>query len=58
MLIRGEKSHIELRDIPSGEVMTVWKWRLRRVLAVAVSGDGLTAAAGGLEGQIMLWDLE
>jgi hypothetical protein len=58
MLIRGEKSRIELRDVASGEVITVWKWRLHRVQAVGVSGDGLTAAAGGLDGQIMLWDLE
>jgi hypothetical protein len=57
IIVRGEKSRIELRDVATGEVLTVWKWGLSHVLAVAVSGDGLTAAAGGVGGQVLLWDL-
>jgi hypothetical protein len=58
LLVRGIKSRVELRDAASGEVLTVWKWRLSRLLSLAVSADGLTAAAGGTGGQVMLWDLE
>ncbi|MFO0822960.1 MAG: hypothetical protein U0792_07550 [Gemmataceae bacterium] len=58
MLIRGEKSRVELRDVASGEIITVWKWGLPKLLSLAVSGNGYLAAAGGVKGQVMLWDLE
>ena len=58
VLIRGQKSRVELRDVATGETITVWKWGLSRLLALAVSPDGLTAAAGGHGGQLLLWDLE
>jgi hypothetical protein len=57
VLVRGTKSRIELRDLNTGEVLTVWKWGLPKVNALAVAGDGLTAAAGGTGGRVMLWDL-
>jgi hypothetical protein len=58
MLIRGEKSRVELRNVASGEIITVWKWGLPKLLSLAVSGNGYLAAAGGVKGQLMLWDLE
>ncbi|VTT97060.1 ---NA--- : [Gemmataceae bacterium] len=58
MIVRGEKSRVELRDVATGEVLTVWKWGLPRVNALAVSANGLLAAAAGAKGQLMLWDLE
>jgi WD40 repeat protein len=58
MIVRGEKSRVELRDVATGEVVTVWKWGLPRVNALAVSANGLLAAAAGAKGQLMLWDLE
>lgn len=57
-IVRGEKSRIELRDLTTGEVLTVWRWGLQRANAVAVAADGLTAAAGGIRGQVVIWDLE
>lgn len=57
VLVRGEKSRIELRDLFTSEVLTVWKWGLPKVYAIAVAGDGLTAAAGGDRGHVMIWDL-
>jgi hypothetical protein len=56
-LVRGEKSRVELRDLTTGAVLTTWRWGLRRLLALAVASDGLTAAAGGLGGQVVMWDL-
>lgn len=57
VLVRGEKSRVELRDLTTGEVLTVWKWGLPRVNALAVAADGLTAAAGGASGHVVMWDL-
>ena len=57
VLVRGEKSRVELRDLSTGEVLTVWKWGMRRVQALAVAGDGLTAAAAGGGGEVVMWDL-
>jgi hypothetical protein len=57
VLLRGEKSRVELRDLSTGEVLTIWKWGLPRVNAIAVAGDGLTAAAGGASGHVVMWDL-
>lgn len=56
-LVRGEKSRVELRDLASGAVLTEWRWGLPKLHALAVAGDGLTAAAGGASGQVVLWDL-
>lgn len=57
VLLRGEKSRVELRDLSTGEVLTVWKWGLPKVNALAVAGDGLTAATGGTSGHVVMWDL-
>jgi hypothetical protein len=57
VLLRGEKSRVELRDLATGEVLTVWKWGLPKVSTLAVAGDGLTAAAGGTGGRVVIWDL-
>lgn len=57
VLVRGEKSRVELRDLASGAVLTEWRWGLPKLHALAVAGDGLTAAAGGANGQVVLWDL-
>jgi hypothetical protein len=58
VLVRGEKSRVELRDLATGEVITEWRWGLPRTSALAVAADGLTAAAGGAGGRAVVWDLE
>jgi len=57
ILMRGEQSRVELRDLMTGELLTAWKWQ-RKVNSLAVAADGLTAAAGGARGQVVIWDLE
>jgi hypothetical protein len=57
LLVRGERSRVELRDAATGAVRAVWKWGLPRTLAVAVSPDGLVAAAAGTLGRVVVWDL-
>jgi hypothetical protein len=58
MIVRGRRSRIELRDLETGAVQKVWKWGLPLVQAVAVAADGMTAAAGGTRGRLVVWDLE
>jgi hypothetical protein len=57
ILMRGANSRVELRDLATGEILTIWKW-LRKVNALAVAADGLTAAAAGANGRVVIWDLE
>jgi hypothetical protein len=56
VLMRGRNSRVELRDLATGEILTAWKW-LRKVNALAVAADGLTAAAAGANGRVVIWDL-
>jgi len=58
VLLRGEKSRVELRDLATGAVLTEWRWGMPKLNALAVAGDGLTAAAGGASGRAVIWDLE
>lgn len=46
--------HLDLATVTE---RTAWRWPIGAVSALAVSADGLTAAAGGAAGRVVLWDL-
>lgn len=45
-------------DVQSGRLISNHDWDIGAIRSVAVSSDGLLAAAGGGRGTIALWDLE
>lgn len=49
---------LRIWDTASGQLVTSYDWGIGQATAVAVSPDGLTAAAGGQKGQIALFDLD
>jgi len=49
---------VRLWDIDSGRELAAYDWQIGGVRAVAVSSDGLLAAAGGDSGSIVLWDVD
>lgn len=58
MLVGGPRERVQLWDVPSREKRCEWNWRLEKLMSLAVAPDGLTAAAGGRLGRVVVWDLE
>lgn len=58
VLVRGNRSTIELRDLETGAVRSTWKFGRAWPRAIAVAPDGLTALAAMKGGSVVTWDLE
>jgi WD40 repeat protein len=56
LLAAGSDGLARLWD-PAGGLVREWDFGLRNVQSVAVAPDGLTAAVGGHDGRITVWDL-
>lgn len=48
---------VRVWDAASGQLVTSYDWNVGATTAVAVAPDGLTAAAAGQKGQVVLFDL-
>jgi WD40 repeat protein len=57
LLTAGEDRLVRVWDAATGSAVTAFDWGAGRLYSLAVSPDGLTAAAGG-EGCVAVWDTD
>ena len=57
LLAAGADGTVILWHTADGSRAAAWDWAQGALNAVAVSPDGMTAAAAGASGQIVLWDM-
>ena len=58
VLTAGMDGTARLWEANTGAEMRAFDWGIGKVRVAAVSPDGLTCAAGGESGQIVLWDVD
>lgn len=58
VLVAGGTPVVSVVEIESGQTVRAYDFGVDKVFAVAVSPDGLVAAAGGLRGHVAVWDLD
>jgi WD40 repeat protein len=54
----SQDATVRVWDVNAARQRSVFSWPLDSVYAVAVAPDGMTAAAGGHNGSIVLWDCD
>jgi hypothetical protein len=58
LLMIGLRNRVQRIDVATGGLLVEWAWRAEMVRCLTVAPDGLTAAAGCRQGELMVWDLE
>jgi WD40 repeat protein len=54
----GNDGLVRFWEGSSGESREAFDWRIGKVLCVAFAPDGMRAAAGGSNGDIVVWDVD
>jgi hypothetical protein len=49
---------VRLWDVFTGQQRQAFDWNIGHAGAVAFSYDGLTIAAGGEQGRVLIWDVD
>lgn len=49
---------VRVWDAASGDLLQKYDWGLGAMTCIAFAPDGITAAAGGEKGQVVIWDVE
>jgi WD40 repeat protein len=57
LIAAGEDGRARVWDLVMARWTKVFRWKVGAIYAVAISPDGMTAAAGGAK-DIVVWDLE
>jgi WD40 repeat protein len=58
LAIVGNDRTVRLLDVGSWKPVKQYAWKLGHLYAVAFSPDGTLAAAGGENGQVVVWDVD
>jgi WD40 repeat protein len=49
---------VRVWDLATGRERSAFNWGVGRVFSLAIAPDGMTAAAGGSNNEIVVWDLD
>lgn len=58
VMTAGNDGIVRAWDVPTGGLVTEWDFAVGPITAVAVACDGVTAAAGGSNGRLVVWNLD
>jgi WD40 repeat protein len=58
LLTGSEDETVRVWDAGTGRERSAFRWPVGKVRAVAVAPDGMTAAAAGDNGDLVIWDLD
>jgi WD40 repeat protein len=58
LLTGSEDETVRVWDVGAGKERAAFRWPVGKVRAVAVAPDGMTAAAAGDNGDVVIWDVD
>jgi len=58
LLTAGQDCTVQVWDANTGASVQTFTWPIGKLTAIDIAPDGLTAAAAGEKGQVVVWDLE